>query len=426
MRILWITNTIFPAPSKMLGFPVPVTGGWMYSLAGQLVANSEIKLAVATVYKGNDLKILDLEAIRYYLLPCRLLSGYQTHLESLWQKINSEFSPNVVHIHGTECLHGLSCMRACQTLNYVVSIQGLVGLCAKYYYAGLTNGDILKNITFRDIVRWDTLFHSKRTFAIRGVFEEEYIKRTKHVIGRTKWDYAHATSINPEVIYHFCNEILRDDFYSAAKWDGSTKTDHSIFLSQAEYPLKGFHQVLKAVALLVKDFPDINVRVAGHDIISMNTLVNRLKTSGYGSYIINLIKQLGLNGRVEFTGLLSEKRMINEYLNSRLFICPSNIENSPNSIGEAQLLGVPIIASFVGGIPDMITHGETGLLYRFEEVEMLAEHIRCIFSNTALTMAFSKKGISVAEKRHNQAENLKQMIEIYRGIVKKHDYSCDI
>ena len=89
---------------------------------------------------------------------------------------------------------------------------------------------------------------------------------------------------------------------------------------------------------------------------------------------------------MQFTGSLREDQMIAEYLNAHLFICPSSIENSPNSLGEAQLLGVPVIASYVGGVPDMVTHGETGLLYRFEEVEMLAEGIRNLFMNMALAL----------------------------------------
>ena len=101
-----------------------------------------------------------------------------------------------------------------------------------------------------------------------------------------------------------------------------------------------------------------------------------------------------------------------------MFICPSSIENSPNSLGEAQLLGVPTIASYVGGVPDMINHGKTGLLYRFEEIEMLAECIRRIFTDTTLAMNLSENGIKAAKKRHHQKENLNRMIEIYQLIIK--------
>ncbi len=263
-----------------------------------------------------------------------------------------------------------------------------------------------------------TDFEGKRNFIKRGVFEKEYIQRTKHVIGRTGWDYAHTKALNPSVSYHFCNETLRDSFYTSPKWNSTCKTDYTIFISQAGCPIKGLHQVLKAVALLKQDFPHIKVRVAGHSIINTATLIDKIKLSGYGAYIRKLIKQLNLHDQVQFTGLLAEDKMIAEYLNAHLFICPSSIENSPNSLGEAQLLGVPTIASYVGGVPDMIDHGETGLLYRFEEVEMLTEHIRRIFTDTTLAMNLSENGIKAAKKRHHQRENLNRMIEIYRLIGK--------
>ena len=156
----------------------------------------------------------------------------------------------------------------------------------------------------------------------------------------------------------------------------------------------------------------------GQNITQTTTLMNKIKLSGYGSYIKKLINQLKLHDQVQFIGSLTEEQMIEEYLKAHLFICPSSIENSPNSLGEAQLLGVPVISSYVGGAPDMVTHGETGLLYRFEEVEMLAEHIRSLFTNTSLAQNLSTNGISAAEQRHHQTTNLQQIIKIYRSIVK--------
>ncbi len=417
MKILWITNTIFPAPSKALGIPAPVVGGWMYGLANQLATTENIQLAVVTTYNGNEFKTFEIDGVFYYLLPCRTPWNYSKNLETFWQKLCADFKPDVVHIHGTEYAHGLACMRACPSLNYVVSIQGLVSVYARYYLAGLSLSELLKNITFRDIVRFDTLFQAKKKFIKRGVFEQEYIQRTQHVIGRTRWDYAHIKTINPSVNYHFCNETLRDGFYTSPKWSIANKTDYTIFLSQASYPIKGLHQVLKAIALLTKNFPDIKVRVAGQNITQTTTLMNKIKLSGYGAYIKKLINQLKVHEQVQFIGSLTEEQMIVEYLNAHLFICPSSIENSPNSLGEAQLLGVPVVASYVGGIPDMVTQGETGLLYNFEEVEMLAEHIRSLFTITSLAQNLSTNGISAAEQRHHQTTNLQQMIKTYRSIM---------
>ena len=161
MRVLWITNTIFPAPSKALGIPAPVVGGWMYGLANQLATTENIQLAVATTYNGNQLKNFNIDGVFYYQLPCRTPWIYSKNLETFWQKLCADFKPNVIHIHGTEYTHGLACMRACPLLNYVISIQGLVSIYARYYFAGLSLSELLKNITFRDIVRFDTLFQAK-------------------------------------------------------------------------------------------------------------------------------------------------------------------------------------------------------------------------------------------------------------------------
>ena len=119
---------------------------------------------------------------------------------------------------------------------------------------------------------------------------------------------------------------------------------------------------------------------------------------------------------VEFVGRCKADEMIKNYLKSRIFICPSSIENSPNSLGEAQLLGTPVIASYVGGVPDMVIHNETGLLYRFEEVEMLAENIRTVFNNSAFSLEVSKNAISTANLRHNRQINLKKTVDIYSEI----------
>lgn len=257
MNILWITNTIFPAPSKALGIPSPVTGGWMYELAKKVGSVQGISLAVATIYTGKVKKKFDFDNIIYYLLPAKSTKSYQNALEYHWQSVCNEFKPNIVHIHGTEFTQGLSCMRIIPSLNYIISIQGMVSIYQRYYNAGIGTWEILKHITFRDLVRFDTIFQGKIDFKRRGKFEKEYIQRTYHVIGRTSWDYAHSKAINPNINYHFCNEILRDSFYTASKWDVNCKNDYTIFISQATYAIKGLHQVLKAVALLKKNFPKL-------------------------------------------------------------------------------------------------------------------------------------------------------------------------
>lgn len=73
--------------------------------------------------------------------------------------------------------------------------------------------------------------------------------------------------------------------------------------------------------------------------------------------------------------------MITEYLNANVYVLPSCIENSPNSLCEAQILGVPCISSICGGTADFINNNIDGLLYRCEEYEQLAQKIINIFNS---------------------------------------------
>ena len=173
--------------------------------------------------------------------------------------------------------------------------------------------------------------------------------------------------------------------------------------------------LLRAMPLVLRHFPDATIRVAGGDIARTKGGKELLKLSDYGLIIRKLIKNNHLKDHVIFTGSLDSDGMRKEYLLSNVFVCPSSIENSSNSLGEAQLLGVPVIASYVGGIPDMM-QGDEAHLYRFEEIEMLAYKICEIFAkgDNVNTELMRKKALT----RHDPNINANELLEIYKKIKK--------
>lgn len=418
MNILWVTNILFPDLSKSLGNNSPIVGGWMFGLAADLVHRG-FNLTIATSSRNYKDQHASINGIEYYLLTCKKpITNYDETLENKWQKIVQQVKPDIVHIHGTEYAHGLALMKACPSLNYVISIQGLIGAISRYYLSNISLKDIIKNITLRDIIKQDSILQAKFKFAKRGKeIEKEYLCLGTDIIGRTQWDHDHVKVINPNINYHFCNESLRDVFYQSPKWNLQNKTDHTIFLSQASYPIKGLHKVLEAIHLIKKIYPNIQLRIAGENITKAETFKDRLRQGGYAKYIKKLVDNLNLQNSIIFLGPLDANAMVNEYLKCHIFVCPSSIENSPNSLGEAQLLGVPCIASYVGGIPNMVTDRENGLLYRFEEVEMLAHHIKEVFNDKQLANRISCGGIQSATKRHDRELNTERTIEIYKSII---------
>lgn len=415
MKVLWITNNLLLPVCKKINAPEPTRCGWMYSSLQTLKScTNDLKIAVATVYSGNHFQKYEIESVIYYLIPLKgNKSKYQKKLESSWKKVNDDFQPDLVHLHGTEYAHGLAFLKSCPNVKSVVSIQGLVSVCERYYYAGMSFKDIFMNfVTFNDIVRNKTLWQ-KDHFKSKGVLEREIIQTAHNIIGRTSWDKVHTWAINPSAKYYFCNETLRDSFYNN-EWTYDRCEPHSIFISQAGYPLKGLHQVLKAMPIVLRYFPDTKIYVSGKNILDRSTLFKKIIFTGYGNYINKLIKKLRIEKHVIFVGNTSEADMCKLFLNANLFICPSSIENSPNSLGEAQMLGVPCIASYVGGVPD-IMKGYEKWLYRFEEVEMLAKKICDIFS-LGKDVSFTN---TEAKERHDKKKNAQALFSIYKKIIEE-------
>ena len=415
MKVLWITNILFPeVKNKLVGNSgLNSSGGWMLGAAENLVGNKDINLYIATVSPlVKDLQCVKGESIVYYIIPygngnLRSNSEYQYY----WKIVNAEVCPDVVHIHGTEYSHGYEYIRACGSDNVVISIQGLKSAIAPYYHSGMSKWDIYSNITIRDILR-GSILREQRSFTSASRYEVNMLKMTKHIIGRTSWDRARTRAINPDVEYHFCNEILRTEFYDGSMWDYQKCRKHTIFLSQAGYPIKGLHQVLKAMPLILRDYPDTSIRIAGTDITKCNTFRDLIHFTGYGRYIKRLIRSLKLEDKVIFVGNLNAEGMKQEYLHCNVFVCPSSIENSPNSLGEAQILGVPCVASYVGGVPDMMCGNEENL-YRFEEIEMLAETVCNVFKRQEDQTIM----IDIGLNRHSPKQNVERLYDIYISVI---------
>ncbi len=408
MRILWITNIPLPPICEELGWAIPAVGGWMYSSLKRLVAaDSNISVAVATVYSGNKLIKREVNGVTYWLLPLTGKSQikYNSYLEPLWREVRNDFKPDVVHIHGSEYPHGLAYVNACGPKGVIVSLQGIISRYARYYAAGIDNISIKRCLTFRDIVKCDNLLKGQKSFEERGRDEIRLLQSVGHIIGRTDWDKTHAWAINPDAEYHYCGETLRDSFYNH-KWLYDKCEPHSMFVSQAGYPIKGLHKLLEAMLLVLREYPDAKIYVAGDD----PTTKPWWRITGYGKYLKRLINRFNLERNIEFLGMLSEEDMCKAYLRANLFVCPSAIENSPNSLGEAQLLGMPYLASFVGGIPEIVEYNPT-VLFRFEETEMLARKICMLFS-----MRNQARPVSTDLCRYSAQSNTVSLLNIYKQL----------
>ncbi|MCB7070219.1 glycosyltransferase family 4 protein [Caldibacillus sp. 210928-DFI.2.22] len=421
MKILWLINIPLPEASELLNENPSPFGGWLINASKDLARQQGINLTIAFPKKGVSTFVeLRGEKITYYAF--KALKDKDKELiedNHIFKDIIKRVKPDLVHIYGTEMAHTLSMVNICNKLKIetVISTQGLVSIISQHTFANLP-WKVVYGSTLRNLLRGDSVIGLQKLYYKRGKNEVEAIKKVKHIIGRTTWDRACTSQINPKAQYYFCNETLRDEFYNH-EWDIEKCERYSLFLSQAHYPIKGLHYVVQAMPHIIKKYPNTKLYISGKDIIKSDTIKDKLLMTYYGKFIKRLIKDYKLENNIVFTGSLSEFEMCKRYLSSNVFVCPSSIENSPNSLGEAMILGVPCVASYVGGIPDMLKHGEDGFLYQPDAPYMLAHYVCEIFKNNGLALQFSKNARARAWKRHYPKTNTDRLIEIYEDILQK-------
>ena len=130
-----------------------------------------------------------------------------------------------------------------------------------------------------------------------------------------------------------------------------------------------------------------------------------------------MAKKRGLDENISFIGGINAEKMKELMLSSNVFVCPSSIENSPNSLGEAMLLGVPCIAADVGGVTDMMQNGSEGFVYPFNEHYKLAYYLDYIFSHVKESTEMGLAAKNHARITHAQEVNNQRLISIYRKII---------
>jgi len=397
------------------------SGSWIVSLLEHFRKQSDIKLAVACVYPGLKNDILEADGIIYFSVPQGRLRRIFRFADidekadpvfiNKCSDIIKKWHPDIIHIHGTERFYGLVPLRTQVDVPCIISIQGLLNECCKWRY---TFGDL----PLRDIM----LMHRPVRF-IRGIGplwdyrlmlkkarrEREIIQGNNFFMGRTDWDRAHIHAINPSARYYHVGELLRQEF-RMLEWDVHKCRRHSIIFTNARGPRANIDSLFKAVALLKKPFADVLLRIAGVDGL----------TGEYGQHLEKAAKKSDILNNVEFLGYLNADKMSHALVSSHVFVLSSLIENSPNSLCEAQTVGLPCVASYTGGVPSLISEGETGVMVPAGDSSMIADRIARIFENDTRAVEMGKLARHRALMRHDPDIVFKRLLAVYKEVINFH------
>jgi glycosyltransferase involved in cell wall biosynthesis len=416
MKALWVINAPTPQAAAALGVTASGFPSWIEAAHGAVAARRDIRVSVAFPWHGSPRTATAGGSTFVTFPPIEFRQEAEgVHaIEALLRRLD----PDIVHIFGTEGGHAHATAQACTRIGvpFVVGLQGLSSTIAQHYTSGLP-ASVTHGFTVRDLVRRDNVAMQASKYRDRGRTEARTLALTRFVIGRTSWDRAVAEQLNPKARYFAVPETLRSAFYTN-EWSHEACRHQSIFVSQGHYPIKGLHFVLRALPAILTQHPDTQLFVSGWPLRSPG-LTGVVKQTRYATHLRRLIRTTGLEDRVHFVGVLDEAAMVEQYLSSHVFVSASTVENESNSLSEAKLLGVPAVASYVGGVVDRIEHGTTGFFYQHDAPYMLAHYVGRLFRDQSLCESFSSGGRAASLRLNDPARNAELLRDAYAAILQE-------
>lgn len=179
-----------------------------------------------------------------------------------------------------------------------------------------------------------------------------------------------------------------------------------IFCCARIRPLKNILGLIKAFTLIVRQFPDVHLRIAG------------TPEADYFDVCKQEVEVNGLKGKVHFLGNISIDEVQLELAKANCLVVPSFQENAPLTITEAMTVGVPVVAANVGGIPEMIEDGKTGLLIDPHNLQSISDAVSKVLSDEALARSMGRAAKEAAEKRFTASLACEKTLQVYREVLK--------
>ncbi len=418
MRVLWFLNTPFSGTG--IGSHVAGgRGGWLSNLAGLVRADVELSIAYVDPYAPRCMSGggVTAYAIRPRAWKARLISRSLLNHRPLrefsvaqMQEVVDLAAPSFIHIHGTEKGYiELLGLQSSMDVPILISLQGIMQRIAQVYPGGydqvfLRNfwydrgGRIASALPKRLLVDW-------RYALAQAAREEKFLPLARYIDGRTNYDRTFAGLMAPRASYFHVDRVLRSAFLQKTAFSYLHQSE-TVVSTLSDSLLKGFDLVAEAAKLIRRIRPNFRWLVAGISNTSKTVAAARKRMGR--SFPESNLELLGSVGPDALAALL---------MRASAFVLPSYAENSPNSLAEAQILGVPCVATDVGGVSSYVENDVTGVLVPSGDALALAGAILELLGDRARAVRLGSAGRQVAIERHDPTRIRRQLLDAYGHIL---------
>ncbi len=409
-HVLWFVNKV-PLDVARAAGETGVRGGWIDAYVEIARTLPDLELTVAFPDWTRRSPDTSIGGVRYVGLPtgddgsapARILTRWRhdaapRDLVAAASALVRAVAPDLVHVHGADGPWGPA-LADCGA-PVLLSVQGSPTAIRGVYSRGIDR-HYVRSLSLTDFLRGVGGVHRYLSLRSRASSEARAMAAASHVAGRTDWDRRLAAVMAPQAAYHHCDEPLRTGFGDAS-WDPRTAIAGRILSVSGQYPLKGVGTLLRAFATLRAMRPETTLVIAGLP-----------STSEDERAAVRHASALGLGGCVTLAGELDEASLIEELRRASVCVNPSHMENSSNALCEAQVVGVPCVASCAGGLVSIADHGSAALLVQDGDPEALAGAVLSLLDDPDGAMRLGQRAKALAAERHDRERIRTQLSGIY-------------
>lgn len=405
MKVLWFSiNSSLYETQKGIGL------SWIAALESLVKKENNIQLGIAFEHNDDTFKITRDNVIYYPI------NAFKTKYQNILRRFNkteaqfiipkameviNDFQPDIIHIFGSEWCWGL--VQEYTNIPVIIHMQGSI---PPYNNASLPPGYSKNDLNPNPWWKIKDNIYRKLAdkFEIdRATREERILSNCHYFMGRTSWDYALTRLYSPYSKYFICWEAIRSIFLNKYSHDYYRPGKCIIMTTISKSNLKG-HDTILRTAKILKRLTDIDFEwhVAGCSSISLYERKECITS-----------KEVN----VKYLGPLDTNELYNELKSCTIYVHPAYIDNSPNAICEAMCMGLPIIATYVGGIPSIIKHEDSGVLIPANDPFQMAFYIKDLYKNRNKAEKYGKKAQNIAITRHSPKNIINNLIQIYTTVI---------
>lgn len=262
-------------------------------------------------------------------------------------------------------------------------------------------------VTIHGVIEAETRLEKRPVERLRGAFRDRMVN---DVLRRAR---------NVVFVSPYLAELYRERLGLARRWIVENPVGEVFFRAAREsvpnrvlysgllIPRKGIRNLLDAIAIARRSVPDLRLVLAGSatDAPYRRALEEKIETEG-------------LQTCVEFLGGLPPERLAEECRGAALVVLVSRQDTAPVSVQEAMAAGRPVIGSTAGGIPHLVSEGETGFLVPYGDPRLLAERIVLLLRDEGRRRAMGDRARAEAKKRFSTEGAARATMEVYREVLR--------